>query len=252
MVRELSNRPLRVVITVAAPRIRHHANVVGVLTGNGVSVGPFEALNTSKNRGSVARSEGDELAALGDTGPTTCRGVAVPCDGSTDVRAVARGGVGVSRLDPFVVGRRPLCRIERFLAGPRFEVVVVGVTRIHAGVEVDDGGAVAVPFAEREVDLPKNLTAWSDDHTVPCVGCTDDVGGLVHHDTGVGLAAPIGRQVEEFQRLVEFKVFHAVPRRHPTNVDGFPFNQPPVDTGSIAQHVQPEVAHEGQVVGGHR
>ena len=119
-----------------------------VLARDGVRIGPLKALNTCENGGAVAGSQSHELAALGHTGSTSGRSVPVTGDGAADVRAVARRGVRVPRLDPVVVGWRPLGGVERFLTGPGLEVVVVGMAGVHAGVEVNDGGAVAVPLAE--------------------------------------------------------------------------------------------------------
>ena len=64
------------------------------------------------------------------------------------------------------------------------------MTGIHPGVEVDDGGSIAVPLAKREVGFPLNLTRWRDDDAIPGVGGTHDVGRFVHHDAGFGLTAP--------------------------------------------------------------
>ena len=83
---------------------------------------------------------------------------------------------------------------------------------VNAGVEVDNGGAVAVPLAEGKVDFAENLAGWCDDDPVPRVGCPHDVRRFVHHDARFGLTAPLGWQIEEFQWLVKFEVLDAVPR----------------------------------------
>ena len=174
-------------------------------------VRPLESLHTGENRRAIPCTEGDELAALCNPGAASCGGVTVARNRSSNVRAVTGGGVRVSRLDPTIT-RRPLGGIERLLTGPRFQVIVVRVTGIHAGVKVNNGRAVTVPFCESEVEVVGDGPVRLHNDAVPRVRGVNHVDGFVHQGTNVSswCSSRRGWEVEVFQETIEFHVMHAI------------------------------------------
>ena len=84
---------------------------------------------------------------------------------------------------------------------------------VHTGVEVHNGGTVAVPFGEGQVDIVLHFARRGDDGSAPRIGRRHHMGGFVHHDAGFGggLASPFGWEIEELERFVQFQVFNPVP-----------------------------------------
>ena len=217
-----------------------------------MSIGPFQSLFSCKNGGTVTRSEGHQLAAFGHTCSAATGSITVAGDGPTDVGAVTGRGVGVSRLGP--TNTVKFRRVNRLLAGPGLEVIVVRVTGIHAGVEVHDGRTVAVPFGKGQVHLVLHLARWRNDGSAPRIRGRHHVGGFVHHDArvGCGFAAPLRWQVEEFQRFVEFQVLHPVPVRQVTHRLNRALNQPTVDQGGIPEEGETQGVEVATVLLCHR
>ena len=119
------------------------------------------------------------------------------------------------------------------------------MTCINTRVEVNNGRAVAVPLGKGKIGFSQHLAVGLNDGSGPRVGGTHHVGGLVHHDAGLGrVTTPLWREVEEIQFLVEFEVFHSVPCRKRANRLCGSFHQPSVDQGCVAKQLESEVLHD--------
>ena len=220
--------------------------MVGVLTRHRMCKGPFQALLCGENGGAVTGSQGDQLSTLCDPCSTTTRGIAVSCDGAADVCSVARRGVGVPGLGPSNAVK--LCGVNHLLSRPWFQIIEIGMTGIHTSIKVHDGGSVAVPFGEGQVDFSHHLAVGLDDGSCPSISGSNDVGGFVHQDASVTrVSAPFRWQVKEVKRFIQFQVFNAVPQGKLSDGLDSSLDQATVNEGSLANEVQTDVFHGGLV-----
>ena len=216
-------------------------------------VRPLESLHTGENRRTVPSSEGDELAAFCNAGTATCRGVTVARNRSSNVRAVTGGGVRIPRLDP-PIARRPLGGVQRLLTGPRFQVIVVRVTGIHAGVKVDNGRAVSVPFCESEVEVVGDGPVRLHNDAVPRVRGVNHVDGFVHQGTNVPswCSSRRGWEVEVFQETIEFHVMHTIESAELADGVRVRLHEQGMEKRSLAFHRGTEACQHGSVTGADR